>query len=131
MISRVLDYFKNQRLRNKETTMEVFCNVISCWLIAVGVCVIVGSHLAFQVSITTVLWQTLFAAIASFLLTRRWWIIVIYFGILVPVFFLAISLSGDIYGFFASVAGFVKWWTLSMPYNSKWYSDQGFYMVHI
>ncbi len=113
----------------KETWGEILCWTLSCWFIAVGICLILDSHHGFQIGIGSIIWQTLFAVAAAYLLTRRWWIVVIYFGILVPVFFLAISISGDIYGFFESVASFIKWWAASMPYDSKWYSDQGFYLV--
>ena len=115
---------------SKETWLEVLFSTLSCWLIAVSVCIILDAQLSVRIGVPTILWQTFFAAAAAFFLTRRWWIAVIYFGILVPVFFLAVSLSGDIFGFFESLVGFVKWWAADMPYNSKWYSEQGFYLVH-
>lgn len=114
----------------KETWVEVLFKTLSCWLISVGVCIILDAQLSLQIGIVNILWQTFIVAAAAFFLTRRWWIAVIYFGILVPVFFLAVSISGDIFGFFESLAGFIKWWASDMPYRSKWYSEQGFYLVH-
>lgn len=118
--------FKNRQ----ETVLELICNVLSCWLITVGVCLVLDAQLSFQIGLKPILWQTLFTVLVLFLFTRRWWIPIIYFGILVPVFFIAVSLSGDIYSFFKSFAGFFSWLTASMPIGSEWYSDQGFYLVH-
>ncbi len=129
MIDRLKSLIKKPT-RLKETWVEILFKTLSCWLISVGVCIILDAQLSLQIGVVTILWQTAFVAAAAFFLTRRWWIGVIYFGILVPVFFLAVSISGDIFGFFESLAGFIKWWASDMPYSSKWYSEQGFYLVH-
>ncbi len=116
--------------KNKETVLDFLCCVLSCWLISVGASLIVDAQYSIQIGLKAILWQTLLAIVVSALFTRRWWIPIIYFGVLVPVFFLAIALSGDITTFFQSFAGFVKWWASGMSYASRWYSDQGFYLVH-
>ncbi len=116
--------------RRKETVLEFLSVVLSCWLVSVGSALIVDAQFSFQIGLNAILWQTLFAIVAAVLFTRRWWIPIIYFGILVPVFFLAISLTGDIHTFFESFVSFVQWWTSGMSYDSKWYSDEGFYLVH-
>lgn len=114
----------------KETKLEFLCVVLNCWLISVGTGLIIDAQFSFQIGIKAILWQTAVAIAAAVLFTRRWWIPIIYFGVLVPVFFLAISLSGDIFTFFESMASFIEWWSSGMPYASKWYSDQGFYLVN-
>lgn len=121
--------FKKKK-STKETKLEFLCVVLNCWLISIGTSLIVDAQFSFQIGILSILWQTIVAIAAAVLFTRRWWIPIIYFGILVPVFFLAISLSGDITTFLQSVASFIKWWSSGMPYASKWYSDQGFYLVN-
>ena len=130
MIEKIKNIIFKNKATPKETWLEVLATTLSCWLISVGVALIVDAHYSVQIGLVTILWQTFLVAAIAFLLTRQWWIAVIYFGILIPLFFLAISLTGDIYSFFESCAGFIKWWASSMPYNSKWYSDQGFYIVH-
>lgn len=121
--------FKKKK-STKETRLEFLCVILNCWLISIGISLIVDTQFSFQIGIMSILWQTIVAIAAAVLFTRRWWIPVIYFGVLVPVFFLAISLSGDIITFLESVASFIKWWSSGMPYASKWYSDQGFYLVN-
>jgi transglutaminase-like putative cysteine protease len=130
MIEKIKNIILKKPKKSKENWLEILATTLSCWLISVGVALIVDAHYSVQIGLVTILWQTLLVTVIAFLLTRQWWIAVIYFGILIPVFFLAISLTGDIYGFFESCLGFIKWWASSMPYNSKWYSDQGFYIVH-
>ena len=114
----------------KESPIELICNILCCWLIIVGTCLIIDAQFNFQIGLQTILWQTAATVVAIFLVTRRWWIPIIYFGILIPVFLLSVSLSGDIYSFFESCASFISWWLASMPINSTWYSSQGFYLVH-
>ncbi len=126
----MLKTFKKKE-KKKETVVEFLLSVLCCWFVSIGTGLIVDAQFSFQIGFNAILWQTLFAIVASVLFTRRWWIPIIYFGILVPVFFLAISLSGDINTFFESFMSFVEWWLSGMSYDSKWYSDQGFYLVHI
>ncbi len=126
----IKQFFK-KRQRPKETIVEFIFSVLSCWLLSVGVCLILDAQLSFQIGIKPILWHTLIAVVAAVLFTRKWWIGIIYFGVLVPVFFIAISLSGDIFTFFESLAGFLEWWISGKPINSPWYSKQGFYLVHI
>lgn len=121
---------KKKSTKRKETVVEFICVILSCWLISVGTCLILDAQFSHQIGLKSILWQTLFAVCAAALLTRRWWIPIIYFGVLVPLFFLAISLSGDIFSFFSSIASFFRWWMSDMPIDSKWYSDQGFYLIH-
>lgn len=130
MIEKIKEKLLGRKKVRKESFLEFLCVVVSCWLVSVGTALIVDAQFTFQIGFKEILWQTLLGVVATMLVTRRWWIPIIYFGILVPVFFLAISLSGDITSFFQSFAGFVSWWASSMPYGSVWYSDKGFYLVH-
>ncbi len=127
---RFINKIFKKREKRKETTLEFLCVILNCWLISVGTSLVVDAQFSFQIGLKSILWQTLFAIAAVVLFTRRWWIPIIYFGVLVPFFFLAISLSGDITTFFESVVSFIEWWKSDMPYASRWYSDQGFYLVH-
>jgi len=126
----VISKWFKKRQTQKESIVEFVFNIISCWLISVGAALIVDSQYSIQIGLVTILWQTLLTIVAVVLFSRKWWIPIIYFGVLLPVFFLAISISGDIVSFFESFAGFVKWWASGLSYESKWYSEQGFYLVH-
>ncbi len=119
-----------KRPKRKETFLEFVCAVLSCWLISVGTNLILDAQYSHQIGLKTILWQTLVAVLAVALLTRRWWIPIIYFGVLVPIFLLAISFSGDIVSFIESMRSFLEWWISDMPIESQWYSDQGFYLIH-
>ena len=121
---------KRPKVNRKETTLEMLCTVISCWLLAVGTGLVLDSQFTIQIGVGAILWQTLAATVAVFLLSRRWWIPIIYFGILVPVFFLAVSISGDLISFFKSVASFFSWWFGGMSIESKWYTSDGYYLIH-
>ncbi len=125
----MFDLFKRKEKR-KETFLEFLFIAIGCWLISIGTALIVDAQYSIQIGLMPIVWQTLFAVVASTLFTRKWWIPIIYFGILVPVFFLAIVLSGDIHTFIESFVGFIKWWVSGLTYDSKWYSKQGFYLMH-
>ena len=114
----------------KESFIELLCTMLSCWLLSVGTGLVLDSQFTIQIGIKAILWQTLAVTFALFLLTRRWWIPIIYFGILIPVFFLAVSFSGDLISFLKSFASFFGWWFGGMPIESKWYSNQGYYMIH-
>ncbi len=121
---------KFEKIEKKETFIELICVCLSCWLLSVGTALILDSQFTMQIGIGAILWQTAAATLAVFLLSRRWWISVIYFGILIPIFFLAISLSGDLISFFKSVASFFNWWFGGMSIESKWYTAQGYNLIH-
>ncbi len=116
--------------KRKETLLELICTVVSCWLLSVGTALILDSQFTIQIGIGAILWQTAVATLAVFLMTRRWWIPIIYFGILIPVFFLTVSFSGDLISFFRSIASFFEWWLGGMPIESSWYTAQGYYLIH-
>lgn len=125
------NFFKRKpKIQRKESIVELFCIVLSCWLLSVGTGLILDSQFTIRIGIVPILWQTLATTVAVLLLTRRWWIPIIYFGILIPVFFLAVSLSGDLISFFKSIISFFGWWFGGMSMESKWYTHQGYYMIH-
>lgn len=119
-----------KREKAKESVLDFLLTIFSCWAMSVGAALIQDAQFTNQIGLIPILWQTLAAVVAVALLTRRWWISIIYFGILVPLFFLTVSLSGDILSFFESFGGFLKWWLGGMKIGSKWYSDEGFYLIH-
>ncbi len=121
--------FKRKEKR-KETVIELLCTVLSCWLLSVGTALILDSQFTIQIGIGAILWQTAVATFAVFLLSRRWWIPIIYFGILIPVFFLTVAVSGDMIAFFKSIGSFFSWWFGGMSIKSSWYNDQGYYLIH-
>ncbi len=121
---------RKEKIKTKETLPDLLYACLSCWLLSVGTALILDSQFTIQIGITTILWQTAAATLAVFLLSRRWWVAVIYFGILIPVFFLAVSLSGDLISFFESIASFFGWWFGGMSIESKWYNIQGYTMIH-
>ncbi len=121
---------KKAKQNKKETVLELLCTVLSCWLLSVGTGLVLDSQFTVKIGIAAILWQTLVATIAIMLLSRRWWISIIYFGILVPVFFLAVSLSGDLISFFESIVSFFSWWFGGMSIESGWYSNKGYYLIH-
>lgn len=124
------DKTKLEKLERKESIIELICVCLNCWLLSVGTALILDSQFTIQIGIGAILWQTASATLAVLLLSRRWWVAVIYFGILIPVFFLAVSLSGDLISFFKSVASFFGWWFGGMSIESKWYTVQGYNMIH-
>lgn len=119
-----------KRQKAKESVLDFLLTILSCWAMSVGAALIQDAQFTNQIGLIPILWQTFAAVVAMALLTRRWWISIIYFGILVPLFFLTVSLSGDILSFFESFGGFLKWWLGGMKIGSKWYSDEGFYLIH-
>lgn len=121
---------RKDKIQRKESFLETLCAVLSCWLLSVGTGLVLDSQFTIQIGVSAILWQTLAATVAMFMLTRRWWIPIIYFGILIPVFFLAVSISGDLITFFKSVASFFGWWFGGMPIESRWYTNQGYYLIH-
>ena len=121
---------RNDKIKTKETIADLLYVCLSCWLLSVGTALILDSQFTIQIGIVTILWQTAAATLVVFLLSRRWWVSVIYFGILIPVFFLAVSLSGDLISFFKSIASFFGWWFGGMSIESKWYTNAGYTMIH-
>ena len=121
---------KMEKLERKESIIELMCVCLSCWLLSVGTALILDSQFTIQIGIGAILWQTAAATLVVLLFSRRWWVAVIYFGILIPVFFLAVSLSGDLISFFKSVVSFFGWWFGGMSIESKWYTEQGYTLIH-
>ncbi len=121
---------KEEKFKRKETFLELICVLLSCWLLSVGTALILDSQFTIQIGIVAILWQTAAATLVVLLLSRRWWVSVIYFGILIPVFFLSVSISGDLISFFKSVASFFGWWFGGMSIESKWYTNAGYTMIH-
>ena len=121
---------RKPKIKKQESFLELLCVILSCWLLSVGTGLVLDSQFTITIGLSAILWQTLAATVAMFLLTRRWWIPIIYFGILIPVFFIAVSASGDLISFFKSVASFFGWWFGGMPIESKWYTNQGYYLIH-
>lgn len=119
-----------KREKRKETKFDIICAVVSCWLLSVGTALVLDSQYTIQIGIKAILWQTAAATLVIFLLTRKWWIPIIYVGILVPLFIIFISASGDLTSFFKSVYGFFKWWLGDMSIESRWYSELGYYLIH-
>lgn len=130
MITNLKNRIFKKKEKQKESVLDFICTIVSCWAMTVAAALIQDSQFTNQIGLIPILWQTLVAVVAVALLTRRWWISIIYFGILVPLFFLAVSFSGDILSFFESFGGFIKWWVGGMKIGSKWYSAEGFYLVH-
>lgn len=129
MITNLKHIFRKKE-KAKESVLDFICTIVSCWAMTVAAALIQDAQFTNQIGLIPILWQTLIAVVAVALLTRRWWISIIYFGILVPLFFLAVSFSGDILSFFESFGSFLKWWVGGMQIGSKWYSVEGFYLVH-
>ncbi len=122
--------FFKRKPKQKETVIDLIFTLIGSWLLSVGTALILDSQFTIQIGIKDILWQTAVVTVAVFLVSRRWWIPIIYFGILIPVFFLTVSISGDLISFLKSIASFFSWWLGGMSIESAWYNDQGYYLIH-
>ncbi len=121
---------RKSNIAKKETFIEILCNVLSCWLITIGTCIIFDSYFKIHLGIGTIVWQTLIAVAAAVLLTRRWWVPVISLLLLVPVFLIVASFVTDIKELIKFIIGFFDWWFSACPIDSKFYNDQSLYIVH-
>ena len=90
MITNLKNRIFQKKEKQKESVLDFICTILSCWAMTVAAALIQDSQFTNQIGLIPILWQTLVAIVAVALLTRRWWISIIYFGILVPLFFLAV-----------------------------------------
>ena len=119
-----------RNLRKEETIVEFICCCISCWLFSVGICLILDSQFEMEIGLFSILWQTFAATALTALLTRRWWIPLVYVGMLVPILLLVVHLSDNFSNVIESGTSFIRWWIDFLPEDSQWYSKQSFYIVH-
>ncbi len=119
-----------KNVNNKETFIEILCNILSCWLITIGTCIIFDSYFNFRVGVATIVWQTLIAVVVAVLLTRRWWVPIISLLVLIAASFLMAFFMTDIGELFKLIIGFFDWWFSACPSDSEFSTDQVFYIVH-
>lgn len=119
-----------KRERGTETPLEFLATILSCWLITIGVCIIVDSFFYIQAGVKTVIWQTLVTIVLIVLLSRRWWLPLAFLGTAAVGIFAAVIFSETAYEIFKSFVDFVKWWLAMLPADSEWNSQTGFYLIH-
>lgn len=117
-------------LAKKETLMEFICCCISCWLMSVGACLLFDAQFEFEAGIVTVLWQTLLTTLVVAVMSRKWWIPLIYLGAMVIVGIVVFVAGRNLGDFMDSATSFVEWWLDFLPEDSEWYSEQSFYLIH-
>ncbi|MBQ5840616.1 MAG: DUF4129 domain-containing protein [Clostridia bacterium] len=123
---------KNRRVSlEKETVTELIWELVSCWLLAVGVCLLLDAQFPVQAGVLKVLWQTAAAVAVTVLLTRR-----------LGVFMVALEASaigGILWLWLSSHAEqqlreaweFINWWMNDMPPESPWYTRESFDTAHL
>jgi len=128
--SKVKEISADKNVRRKETWFEFLFSCISCWLLSVGICLLLDAQFEKEVGIGAIIWQSLVAIVLIALVTRRWWIVLIYAGTLLltlAVMFFATDKLGYI---FSQAKDFFNWWFDMLPEDSKWYTGKGFYIIH-
>ncbi len=115
----------------KETAVEFFWELVSCWLLVVGACLLLDAQYPTAAGIVTILWHTAAAVVITALLTRR-----------MGIFFVALEASAVgaiLWLWLASRAEaklktawkFIQWWANDMPQNSPVYTPQAMAAVHV
>ncbi len=123
-------FTKKDNKVKKETTVELICATLSCWLLSLATALILDSQFTIRIGVIAVLWQTLVTIVIVVLMTRRWWITPFCIITLVPIFLLVLYLKGDFTAFFKALAGFWRWWTGGMDVDSHWYTNKSYYIIH-
>lgn len=117
---------------SKESLTEFFCEMICCWLLAVGTAALQNVQLAYPVSYFAILWQTAVSIAVLALFSRRWFVLLITTVQLLLLSLLAMLLFQlPLAQFFTNASDFIAWWFAGMPEDSDWFTEAGMTVVHV
>ena len=116
--------------QKNETLFEFIACVISCWLLSVGSCLLFDAQFEFEAGLVTILWQTAVSIIVIALMTRKWWIPLVYLGVMAVVGVIVMIVGHKFSFYYESAASFIGWWIDFMPKNSPWYTEESFFLLH-
>lgn len=130
MSEKIKDVSAAKTVRREETWFEFIFSCLCCWLLSVGVGLLLDAQFEYEAGFTAVLWQTLVTIIAVALMSRKWWLPFVYIGAMVICAGGFLLATGVFEEFWDNAKGFISWWVDFMPEDSGWYKDQSFYIIH-
>lgn len=102
---------------------------ISCWLITMGLSLLVDAQFEFENGLPALLLQTIIiTALFSAIAFARWLIIPYIVGVFIS--FAALMLFGGDGNVVSDLQSFFEWCSLGMPENHYWYSQDNVNIVH-
>lgn len=130
MSKKITDISAEKTARREETLFEfIFC-CLSCWLLSVGVGLLFDAQFEIESGFVSVLWQTLVSVIVIILMSRKWWLPLIYVGAIAILGGGILLFSGRAGEIWESVKSFIGWWMDFLPEDSGWYKKESFYIIH-
>ena len=117
------------RNSNTESVGQYVCLCISCWLITMGLSLLVDVQFEFENGLPVLLLQTfIITALLSAIAFSRWLIIPYIAAVFIT--FAAMMLFGGDGNFFVVLKLFIEWCSLGMPEDHYWYSTDNVNIVH-
>lgn len=112
-----------------ESVGQYICLCVSCWLITMGLSLLVDVQFEYENGLTALLLQTvIITALLSAVAFARW--LVIPYTVAVFISFAALMLFGGDGNVFSDLKLFFEWCKLGMPEDHYWYSTDNVNIVH-